>query len=232
MKHLTVKQKLAVFSLAILAGFLYNSWPLGYVVNPVITAQHGLASELGAPGQPWWWLFDVLDVVASLLVIWVAALLWRAVKAKHQWFKIGMVSYTIFAVLTIVDALLPLNCQPTAKNCGPIIHNPLLITHGVSSIAAAMALFVSAVALWQLVRVSGLKYLHSVMIIILVGWALFGIISALFLLYPGPGYLAQHYFITLCSIWIALVPFVAIRSTRLETVPDLSVPQEENQLQA
>ena len=40
------------------------------------------------------------------------------------------------------------------------------------------------------------------------GWILFGALSLYFLVRPGPGYLAQHYYITLCSVWTAALPFM------------------------
>ena len=50
----------------------------------------------------------------------------------------------------------------------------------------------------------------------MVGWILFGVVSLYFLFRPGPGYLAQHYYITLCSVWTAaLPPMLAPRSARV-----------------
>jgi len=212
MQKTTLKRKLTATGVALVAGILYCSWPLEYIVNPTVTSHHGLASELGAPGQPYWWLFNMLDIIASLLIISVAFMLWRTVRIKKSWFKIAILSYALFAVLTIVDALMPLHCLPSTGQCGPLIDDPLIIAHGAASIGAGFVLFISTLAVWRLYQIKQLKRLKPLIYGVLVGWAIFGVSSLVLLFVKGPGYLAQHYFITFCSLWIALVPIVILKA--------------------
>jgi len=219
MQKTSLKRKLTATGVALIAGILYCSWPLEYVVNPTVTSHHGLASELGSPGQPYWWLFNLLDIISSLLILGVAFMLWRIVKIKKQWFKVAVMSYALFAILTIVDALLPLHCLPSTGQCGPLIDDPLIVAHGVASIGAGFVLFISTLAVWRLCQTANLKRFKPLMYAVLAGWALFGVSSLIFLFVKGPGYLAQHYFITFCSLWVALVPFMILRA---HTQPNFS----------
>jgi hypothetical protein len=47
-----------------------------------------------------------------------------------------------------------------------------------------------------------------VMTIMMVGWAMFGLSSLYFFFNPGLGYLSQDYYLSLCGVWIALLPFM------------------------
>ena len=198
-KQNTKKFWLAV-SAAVAAGVVYCSWPLGYYLNPVVS-RRGLASELEALHQPYNWLFILLDVLSGVLVMAVAILLWRAHKDRLR--RIILVNFALFGLLTILDALMPMSCEPSLRACPSLSHQPLLILHGVVSIAASVCLFISAVLVWWTRRrSSGSLVMSSLM----AGWTLFGLVSLYFFFRPGPGYLAQHYYITLCSIWVMLLP--------------------------
>ncbi|HSX53249.1 MAG TPA: DUF998 domain-containing protein [Patescibacteria group bacterium] len=212
MQKTSFKRKITATVIALVAGILYCSWPLEYVLNPTVATHRGLASELGAPGQPYWWLFNLLDILSSLLIISVAFMLWRIVRIKKRWFKVAIASYVLFAVLTITDALMPLHCIPSTGQCGPLIDDPLIVAHGAASIGAGVFLFVSTVAVWRICQTAKLKNLKPVIYLILLGWGVFGLSSLIFLFVKGPGYLAQHYFITFCSLWIAIVPAIVLRT--------------------
>jgi len=135
------------------------------------------------------------------LVMAVAILLWRAHKDRLR--RIILVNFALFGLLTILDALMPMSCEPSLRACPSLSHQPLLILHGVVSIAASVCLFISAVLVWWTRRrSSGSLVMSSLM----AGWTLFGLVSLYFFFRPGPGYLAQHYYITLCSIWVMLLP--------------------------
>lgn len=221
MGRLSLTQKITASSLAIIAGILYCSWPFGYVLNPIVTAHHGLASELGAVGQPYWWLFNVMDIAACLLIFIVVSTMWRATIKPNVWFRIVLVSYASFALLTIIDALLPMHCLQSLNQCGDVWRDPQLIAHGIMSIGASLFLLTSAIAMWYYGRSKRIKKFDSIMYAILGAWTFFGVISILFFFFPGPGYLAQHYYITLSSVWIAILPFVAILTGNIKKVSSL-----------
>ena len=81
----------------------------------------------------------------------------------------------------------------------------MLILHGVASFGASISLFVSAVLVWwQRRNQRGARIMGTFM----AGYILFGALSLYVLIRPGPGYLSQHYYITLCSVWTAALPWM------------------------
>jgi hypothetical protein len=194
---------------AIVAGVVYDSWPLGYWLNPVV-ARKGLASELEAIHQPFNWVFVSGDIVSSLFIGLVAYILWMKVH-KHvhaKIFKISLINIAIFSILTIADALTPMHCDPSIQSCPNFLHDRLLLVHGIYSIGASVALFVSVFVIWQLDRRS--RLMNTVMF----GYLLFSLFSLLSLFTPGQNSWAQHYYITLCSVWLAALPYAVLRTNR------------------
>ncbi len=190
--------------LAIVAGLAYCSWPLGYILNPLVS-RRGLASELEALHQPYNWLFIMLDVLAGALTVAVARLLWR--QADGLMYRVVLANFALFGLLTAIDALVPMSCEPSLTSCPSLSHQPLLILHGIASIAASICLFLSAVLVWWQKRKQRGTVIMS---LLMAGWTLFGVFSLYFFFRPGPGYLAQHYYITLCSVWIMVLPSMLV----------------------
>src|SRR5260370_13363258 len=98
-----------VIWLAWIAAILYSSWPLGYVLDPVV-GHHELASQLEALHQPYAWLFVTTDVLTCLTLI--IAGLQQISTRDNAWFKWCTLSYLAFALLVAAAALSPLNCNP------------------------------------------------------------------------------------------------------------------------
>lgn len=196
--------------LAVLAGILYSSWPLGYWLNPAVS-RSSLASGLEAVGQPYNWVFIGGDVLSSLLVLMIGWYFWQHYRAghRHRWLAAIVLAAVAFGVGTIVDALLPERCVPNFQVCPSFTHDHLLLVHGIFSILASFALFVSLGLMWWRDRRS--KLLNFLMLANI----LFGIVSLLEAVLPGDtGNWSQHYYITLCSIWLIALPFVVRRDLR------------------
>lgn len=185
----------------LVAAILYDLWPLGYALNPRV-GRYGLASELEGLGQPYNWVFIVADIVSSLLVLIVVYALWQRAKghSKH-WVRVAVWCLGAFAVLTALDALLPLPCAPSVRHCSDLISDPLTLAHGSSSIAATSFLFISLLVLWWKERRQN-WWLYLLM----TGYIIFALLSLIALLHPGRDSWAQHYYITLCALWMALAP--------------------------
>lgn len=143
-------------------------------------------------------------------MLFVSVMLWRATIKTNRWFRAAIVSYAAFASLTIIDALLPLHCLKSLNECGDVWRDPQLVAHGVVSIGASVFLLLSAVTIWLYGRTQHNKKFDGLMIMVLGGWTLFGVVSVVLFFWSGPGYIAQHYYLTLSSLWIALLPFAAI----------------------
>ncbi len=188
--------------LAVLSGIMYSSWPLGYWLNPAVS-QAGLASALEGIGQPYNWLFIVADIISSLLIVIVCWLIWRKVRGTHDkvLIDIALFNVVLFAAGTIIDAALPLRCDPSIMHCPSFTHDHLLLVHGLFSIQAGICLFISLVILWWHHRRTVL--LNS----LLVGYLLFSLFSVLALFYTSLGNWSQHYYLTLCGVWLVLLPF-------------------------
>lgn len=187
--------------LAVAAGAVYNSWPLGFWLNPKVSNGGGLASELEGLHQPYNWIFILLDIVTGALVMAVVALLWQ--KRMRLLGKVALINFALFGLFTILDALLPMPCEPSVTMCPAWTAQPMLILHGVASIGAAVALFVSAAIVWHLRRVHTNGLLMQLLMIV---WAVAGFLSFYFFITPGPAYLSQDYYLILCGIWVAVMP--------------------------
>lgn len=187
--------------LACLAGILYSSWPLGYILNPAVN-RSALASALEALHQPYNWVFISGDVSSSLLMILICWLLWRHYRnRKPQLFlNVVLINVVIFALGTIADTLLPERCLPGVTSCPSWQHNPLLLVHGIFSILASFCLFLALLFIWWRNRT---PLLSAVM----VGYILFGLLSLYEAVSLTHGNFSQHYYITLCGIGMALIPY-------------------------
>ncbi len=200
-------------SLAVFSGILYSSWPLGPLLNPNV-AHSGLASGLEGRGQPYNWLFIAGDILSSLIMMLVCWLMWRRLRGNHdkRLLEFALVNVVLFAVGTIIDAALPLSCEPSIQKCPSFTHDHLLLAHGLFSIMAGVWLFVSLAILWWHRR-------HTVMLnSLLVGYVLFSLFSVLSVVYPSWGNLSQHYYLALCGVWLALLPH-AVRRTAADSAP-------------
>lgn len=181
---------------------MYSSWPLGAILNPGVS-HRGLASGLEGLHQPYNWLFIGLDVISSLLISLVCWLVWRRLRDSRprKLLKIILLNVVFFAVGTIVDTLLPLHCEPTLQRCPSFTQDHILLAHGIFSIAAAIGLFASLAVLWWQRR------RHPLLNAMMSGYLLFSLFSLIAILYPGLGNSSQHYYLTLCGVWLALLPY-------------------------
>jgi hypothetical protein len=144
-------------------------------------------------------------VVSGVLVTAVSILLWRHDDGRTH--HVVLANFAIFGLLTAVGAVIPMSCEPSLTTCPSLSHQPLLIVHGIASFGASISLFVSAVVVWRQRRKQGSARIMSAF---MAGYIVFGALSIYFLIRPGEGYLSQHYYITLCSVWTAALPFMLV----------------------
>jgi len=208
--YLRKSHRYGIWALGIIAGLLYISWPLGYWLNPTVS-RNSLASGLEAVGQPYNWLFVTADVASSLLVIALSWMMWSSLKRRRMIkpLPMALASVVLFGIGTIVDALLPEHCVPNLEQCPNFTQSHALLIHGLFSILASVFLFVSLCVMWFYQR-------HSLVLNgLLFGYILFGLISLLEAVAPGnEGNWSQHYYITLCGIWLMFIPYAAERYAR------------------
>ncbi len=205
-----------LLALSILAALLYSAWPLGYLLNPGVS-KSSLASGLEAYGQPYNWVFISTDIASAVILIIVVCLLWLSFKNQHSetFLLVTLCPVIIFCLGTIVDAMLPERCIPNYNVCPSFTHDNLLLIHGIFDIAASMSLFICLCAIWLKQRLSLL--INGLVL----GYMIFGLISLAQLFLPGQnGNWSQHYYLTLCSIWIAFLPY-AISHTFSSRLPNI-----------
>jgi hypothetical protein len=192
--------------LASIAGLLYSSWPLGYILNPVVS-RSGLASALEAVHQPYNWVFISGDVVSSLIMILICWLISLRLKGhgSRGFLVFVLTNIVIFAFGTIMDTLLPEHCLPENVSCPSWHVDHLLLAHGIFSILASLCLFFGLFVMWWENK-TVLFYL------LMVGYMIFGLWSLVEALSPTRGNFSQHYYITLCSVAMALVPYGIYRT--------------------
>lgn len=208
-----IRKKLTV--VAVLSGLLYSSWPLGYALNPA--ASNGLASDLEAAGQPYNGLFVAIDIACGLLAIGVAYELarWTSARKGMVLLRTAIVGLAMYGLLTIIDALIPIDCVPTAvHHCVSIFSDRLSIVHDLISIGSIFGLTMSLASLWWLLiswtdTSSRLRWmLHGAMLL----WFGFGLGTGLLLLLNLPSAGSQHVFIGLCSLLTAAAPYLVYRA--------------------
>jgi urea transporter len=193
------------FWLAILAGVLYCSWPLAYVLNPAV-GRHALASQLETPGQPFNWVFIGGDVFTGVVLAIAILLQRRAVRQADKALRWSAIGYVLFGLLAATAAIVPLNCDPQAGTCGVLWRDPYIIVHGAASMVSVIALLVSVAVLGIVVyRRHASRAARYTFGAVLAGWLLFGIGSVVEFLLHVTGNAMQDYFITLCSISVVVV---------------------------
>ena len=210
-RHISPKPQPNLALLAAAAGVLYSSWPLGYILNP--NATRGLASNLTASGQPYSLAFVLLDVSSGLLAVAVTLLLLRIIsRHRRSWILIAAVyGLGVFGVMTIMDAVVPIDCVATATHaCRSIFHDPYFVVHGIISIGSIAGLTLTVVALWWLLvreqlASTRLQYLLSALSVL---WFVFGLGTALRILLNLPSADPQHAFILLNSLLLAYTPYL------------------------
>jgi len=208
---------LGILTITIMAGLLYSSWPLGYWLNPV--ANSGLASNLEAAHQPYNWLFVLLDILSGGLICLASWWLLKLMKkVQLPFLRYAVIGFGAFGLLTAIDALLPIDCVSSVTHCGPVLSDPWFVIHGIVSIGSIVGLTVSIMSVWWLLARGGqtariLRWLlHGTM----VAWFGFGVVTLALILLARSSALSQHLFITVCSLWTALLPYLAWRSLTLD----------------
>ncbi len=193
-----------VRAIAGVAAVTYLSWPLGYLVNRAVV-EGGLASDLEVPGQPYSWVFVLLDIFSGALIVAVVLLV-RSEPApgRHR----GLAAYAVFGLSTAASAALPLRCGQGMRAllaCGTSTNR--YDVHDLLSLIGYFALFVSLVGAeagsgrWRAAgSLAGVTLMTGCL------WSLCGLVLITAVLAHWSQALCQHVFLILTSGLIALIP--------------------------
>jgi hypothetical protein len=203
------KHERKLFSIAamltIISAIIYCSWPLGFLLNPG-ASRTGLASELGAIGQPYNWVFIWGDIVSGALLLMGSVSMLRLYKFEG-WAKLSLILLAVYGLCGAFDASIPMTCLPSEQACGSVFSDPMLIVHGIFDMGGSVALIGTLVSAAIYVHDHSRHWRRWIWAIGAAG-TLFFIVSGVFYVWGGPGYWAQRYYITLSCVWVASVPFV------------------------
>lgn len=147
-----------------------------------------------------------MDVLTGLVVTIVG--IWQINNHRHHTLiKWCAALYIAFGVLVALAAVMPLNCDPENHSCGPLLHNPILIVHGLSSILSVVFLFLSmvlaiGVSTYRKNSAHLRRWLFGLAVL---AWAAFVIGYFVEVVVHVSNNVLQYYFITVCSISIVLV---------------------------
>ena len=119
--------------LAVTAAILYNTWPLGYILDPKALSDSYI-SVLEVSGKPYAWLFIIADILSGIVVITVGLLLYKLTSLSKR----SVLGYLVFGLATLIDAIIPIaaRCEESVSACG-IAPSQVLSPHDLASIAAA-----------------------------------------------------------------------------------------------
>jgi hypothetical protein len=187
----------------------YVSWPLAFIVNPAL-AGSGLASSFEGRGQPFAWLFIMLDCVAGLCMVIVSARILRSLHGNvrsNRGFILVLLSYAAFGIATAADALVPLNCgsasvQACARQLWPLTPDDILT--GLAELTLSLAVGTVIVRAARR-RTDNSSVVPRSLAVLFIGWGLSGL--AVFLSSSAEvGAASQYAFLTLTGVLIAVVP--------------------------
>jgi Protein of unknown function (DUF998) len=156
------------------AGILYNSWPLGYVLD-YRTARQGLASDLEQVGHPYNWVFIAADILTAVCIIAAALILIKRAGPKPKTTIAIITGLMMFGVFTAVSSLLPSHCAIAVLRCGAPQGHGIGLDAATSSVAA-LGLLISLVSL----TIAGaLHTLQSRLVgLVLLTWSISGLVFA------------------------------------------------------
>lgn len=129
-----------------LIALLYNSWPLGYILNSK-TAHYGLASDLDNYGQPYYWLFILGDVLVGASLLAVSFLI-RMKLCREFWSKSWsaiILGLFVFGLFTATSAASSNNCSSVQQHICATFHNRTFGADGLESALASVGLLVSMI---------------------------------------------------------------------------------------
>ena len=198
----------------LIAGLAYCSWPIGFLVNPTIAAT-ALASELEANGQPFNWLFILLDCVAALATLAVLRLQWPTRSGpRERLLRTALLGYAVFGVATAIDSLIPVGCGSSPlTTCGANLKN--FNWDDCLTGAAVLALFVAVtcVQCWSLTKLARRRPLLLALVITVI-WSTCGLAYFAVHFSSHPAVPLQHLLLTLTSTVAVTIPVVIALTRR------------------
>lgn len=144
------RTRTAVIATILLGAVIYSSWLLELVLATGLDPSRAYVSELAALDQPYGLIFRTGDLITGVLLTG-AAVLALTLRPRRLLTTIGWIGLAVFAISTILDSRMPLECSAHASAaCAAREQAGLLdearLAHALTSVGAATAAGVSVFA--------------------------------------------------------------------------------------
>jgi hypothetical protein len=217
-KKKTENNKLSEYMLIVpmvLAGIIYNSWPLGYWLDPS-TARNGIASDLERANHPFAWVFIAGDVITGLIVLIFAGGIFKKRRMINSfWWKAMVIGLILFGFFTAAGAGVPNKClSGSASLCITYDHKTAGLD-GIETSIAAFGLLIAFVSSCSLAGVLKLdKRFFWLNLTVFVAWFTSGMIFIHEILVSGGIHYVQEVELILSGIGLAVIAVNAYLSLK------------------
>lgn len=186
MPSLSTTRRVIAGILIALAGICYSSWVLEFFWSSPLDPLNSFLSELDAAHRPHRDIYEIGDIVTSILAVGSALILFlpRPI-VSGLYARVAVTSFGVFGAATLADALAPIDCIPGIDPDCPYEPSGLLPQlhhiHALTSTVAVFAIFITMIAgvlaayrqqprIWPLLRTAGLGVL--VIVAVTTAWML------------------------------------------------------------
>ncbi|MGV1035655.1 MAG: DUF998 domain-containing protein [Candidatus Nanopelagicales bacterium] len=141
----------------ILCALTNSAFLIWWLVGVRLSFSSSFVSELSADGEPGALTYRLFDLVTGVMLLAALDMLWN-VFPRSRTVRVSQFALILFALLTIIDSALPLDCAPTADAICRQREELGLVTfahqaHGVTGILESaslnIALLLLPLALWR-----------------------------------------------------------------------------------
>lgn len=212
------QRRRVVIALFHISAVAYSTWVIAPWVGSTLSSRTSFVSELYSQGQPFAHLFRASDALAGAALM-AAMWLWHPPRSP-AWWRVGRWSVFGFGLSTILDAIFPMSCTPTADPiCEqrdaafqvPLSHN----IHNLTSTLAGIFLLIASIALAlamtkhdPLVPETWVTWLMAILLLASSAWTLWELLVFEYLPLPSLDALgfAQRIEVFLAVLWLLYVP--------------------------
>jgi hypothetical membrane protein len=152
------KSSLLFTGILTFTGIIYNSWPLGYLLDKA-TARSGIASDLEDPNHPYAWVFITFDIITALILVGVSFYLYKnKPKLRSSFIRLAWLALClgllVFGFFTGFGAAAPDKCTGFGAACVNVF-NKRFSVDGIETSLAGLGLLLA------LLSSACLSYLHA-----------------------------------------------------------------------
>jgi len=137
--------------LAAVAGISYSSWVLEFPLHTKVDVIDGYVSELSASDQPSHWLFSAGDLVAGVLMMYVAVSCLRTLR-RRPWSVVGWGFLMLFGISAIGDSVFAMDCAPSTDTACALRERAgrVSFSHQFHDVTSSVVVFAGIAALFSL----------------------------------------------------------------------------------